>query len=203
MNTVSTLENSAVNPSPAGMSRREALRRAAIFLGAALAPSVLSGALQAATEAAPANAKARFLTLRQYELVEAMAERIVPRTDTPGATDVGVPQFIDLMYGKFLSPAEKAVFAKGLEDFTAACVAAHQVGFVRLSPLQQDDMLMKGAVAAMKLEKTFFHQIKELTVVGYFTSEIVGREVLHYDPVPGRFDGCVPISEVGNRLWTK
>lgn len=203
MNTAPSFETPAVDSVAPGMTRREALRRAALFLGVALAPSVLSGALQAATETAPANAKARFLTLRQYELVEAMAERILPRTDTPGATDVGVPQFIDLMYGKYLSAAEQAVFSAGLEEFNAASMSAHQLGFVRLSAAQQDALLMQAAVAAQKQEKTFFHLMKELTVVGYFTSETVGRNVLHYDPVPGRYDGCVPISEVGNRLWTK
>lgn len=203
MNTAPSFETPAADSAAPGMTRREALRRAALFLGVALAPSVLSGALQAATETAPANAKARFLTLRQYELVEAMAERILPRTDTPGATDVGVPQFIDLMYGKYLSAAEQAIFSAGLEEFNAVSMSAHQLGFVRLTAAQQDALLMQGAVAAQKQEKTFFHQMKELTVVGYFTSETVGRNVLHYDPVPGRYDGCVPISEVGNRLWTK
>ena len=85
----------------------------------------------------------------------------------------------------------------------AASFAAHAQSFVKISATQQDAILLKIAVASQKKEKTFFHQIKELTVVGYFTSEIVGRTVLHYDPVPGRFQGCVPISEVGNVLWTK
>lgn len=203
MNTVSSFENPAVNPAPAGMTRREALRRAALFLGAALAPSVLSGALQAATAAAAPGAKPRYLNPAQFDLAGAIAERILPRTDTPGAIDVGVPAFIDLMYGKYLSAAEQKTFAAGLADFDQAAVAAHGRSFGQLAPAQQDAVLTQAAVAAQKQEKTFLHQIKELTVVGYFTSEIVGREVLHYDPVPGRFDGCVPISEVGNRLWTK
>ena len=45
--------------------------------------------------------------------------------------------------------------------------------------------------------------ILELTVLGYFTSETVGKTVLHYDPVPGRFEACIPLAEVGNRAWTK
>jgi hypothetical protein len=46
-------------------------------------------------------------------------------------------------------------------------------------------------------------QIKELTVIGYFTSELVGKSVLKYDPVPGRFDPCIPLAEVGNAQWTR
>jgi hypothetical protein len=182
------------------MTRRAALKRAALFLGVALTPSLIANVLQVA---ATPGAKAVFLSPAQLDLVTAIAERILPRTDTPGATDVGVPAFVDLMLGKYSSASERQVFTAGLDEVNAASLAAHAQSFVEISAAQQDAILMKIAVASQKKDKTFFHQIKELTVVGYFTSEIVGRTVLHYDPVPGRFQGCVPISEVGNVLWTK
>ena len=184
----------------ATMTRRAALKRAALFLGVALTPSLIANVLQAA---ATPGAKAVFLSPAQLDLVTAIAERILPRTDTPGATDVGVPAFVDLMLGKYSTESERQVFTAGLDEVNAASLASHAQSFVKISAAQQDAILMKIAVASQKKEKTFFHQIKELTVVGYFTSEIVGRTVLHYDPVPGRFQGCVPISEVGNVLWTK
>ncbi len=184
----------------ATMTRRAALKRAALFLGVALTPSLIANVLQAA---ATPGAKAVFLSPAQLDLVTAIAERILPRTDTPGATDVGVPAFVDLMLGKYSTESERQVFTAGLDEVNAASLASHAQSFVKISATQQDAILMKIAVASQKKDKTFFHQIKELTVVGYFTSEIVGRTVLHYDPVPGRFQGCVPISEVGNVLWTK
>ena len=184
----------------ATMTRRAALKRAALFLGVALTPSLIANVLQAA---ATPGAKAVFLSPAQLDLVTAIAERILPRTDTPGATDVGVPAFVDLMLGKYSTESERQVFTAGLDEVNAASLASHAQSFVKISAAQQDAILMKIAVASQKKDKTFFHQIKELTVVGYFTSEIVGRTVLHYDPVPGRFQGCVPISEVGNVLWTK
>jgi gluconate 2-dehydrogenase gamma chain len=182
------------------ITRREALKRAALFLGVALSPSIVSGVLHAATTP---GAKGVFLTPLHLDLVTAIAERILPRTDTPGATDVGVPAFVDLMLGKYSTENERQIFTVGLDQVNAASLAAHARPFVNISAEQQDAILMKIAVASQKKEKTFFHQMKELTVVGYFTSETVGRTVLHYDPVPGRFQGCVPISEVGNVLWTK
>ena len=48
----------------------------------------------------------------------------------------------------------------------------------------------------------FFRLIRSATILGYFTSEEVGRKVLHYDPVPGRYEGCIPIDQVGRRNWT-
>ena len=196
-----TLSSAPVQPNLAyTMTRRAALKRAALFLGVALTPSLIANVLQVA---ATPGAKAVFLSPAQLDLVTAIAERILPRTDTPGATDVGVPAFVDLMLGKYSTESERQVFTAGLDEVNAASLASHAQSFVKISAAQQDAILMKIAVASQKKDKTFFHQIKELTVVGYFTSEIVGRTVLHYDPVPGRFQGCVPISEVGNVLWTK
>lgn len=189
------------------MSRREAIKRAAMFLGVAISPSLLAGVMQAQTLAsAPAagtGAKPVYLTAQHFETAAAIAERILPRTDTPGATDVGVPAFIDLMYGKFMSAEEKAAFGAGLAEFEAANAAAHQMNFAKLAPGRQDAFLQGIAEGAQANPKAFFRHIKELTVVGYFTAETVGKTVLHYDPVPGRFDACVPLAEVGNVAWTK
>ena len=57
--------------------------------------------------------------------------------------------------------------------------------------------------AAAEAGGRFFPLLREYTLLGYFTSERVGREVLHYDPVPGRWAPCVPLAEVGDRLWTR
>ncbi|MCX6952836.1 MAG: gluconate 2-dehydrogenase subunit 3 family protein [Verrucomicrobia bacterium] len=191
------------NHDAATMGRREAIKRAAMFLGVAISPSLLSGALQAQTGGgAGAGAKPVYLTAKQFATAGAVAERILPRTDTPGALDVGVPAFIDLMYGKFLSEGDRQTFAAGLADVERASAAAHRADFAALPAEQQDSLLRKIATGSAR-EKAFFRQIKEVTVLGYFTSETVGKTVLHYDPVPGRFDACVPLSEVGNKAWTK
>jgi hypothetical protein len=186
------------------MSRREAIKRAAMLLGVAFSPSLVENALQAQTAAASgATAKPVYFSAKQFEAVSAIADRILPRTDTPGALDVGVPAFADLMYGKFLSAADQKVVVAGLAELEAASGAAHRRGFAQLTPEQQDALLTKVAEASKTKERTFFHQIKELVVLGYFSSERIGKTVLHYDPVPGRFDGCIPIAEVGNVAWTK
>ncbi|MBL9187434.1 MAG: gluconate 2-dehydrogenase subunit 3 family protein [Opitutaceae bacterium] len=194
--------NSPSAASPADlMNRREALQRAALLLGVAITPSILQGVLRAQTPAA--GAKPQFLTAAQFATAGAVAERILPRTDTPGAIDVGVPAFIDLMAGKYMTDAERRTFTAGLAEVETKSLAAHQSAFGKLSPAQQDALLTAMAEAAQSKRGTFFHQIKELTILGYFTSEPVGRNVTHYDPIPGRYQGCIPIAEVGNRAWTR
>jgi hypothetical protein len=181
------------------ITRRAAIRRASLILGAAITPSLLHGVLHA--QATPGGAKANptYLNAKQFATAGAIAERILPQTDTPGARDVGVPAFVDLMYGKYMTDEEQRVFAAGLAEIESAAGG----DFSRLTAARQDEVLMKMALAAQSREKTFFHLIKELTLLGYFTSEPIGKKVLHYDPIPGRYDGCIPLSEVGNVSWTR
>jgi hypothetical protein len=102
-----------------------------------------------------------------------------------------------------MSPAELGTLTAGLADVEGRSTAAHQKAFGQLTASQQDALLMKLASEPQGKSLAFFRQIRELTIVGYFTSETVGKTVLNYDPVPGRYEACVPISETGNVNWTK
>ena len=191
---------------PLVISRREALRRTALLLGAAVSPS-LAACVDRLRPAAGGAAGPAHFTTAQFAATGAIAERIIPRTETPGALDAGVPQFIDLAYGEFMSDEERRTLVEGLAGVEAESQAAHHASFAALTPAQQDDLLRAIAAASQSEEeqtssRSFFRQIREATVLGYFTSEEVGRNVLHYDPVPGRFDACVPLSDVGNIVWT-
>src|SRR6185436_5462094 len=88
------------------MTRREAIKRATLVLGMALSPSILAGVMHAQPASTGTSEKPRYLNARQFETAAAIAERIIPKTETPGALDVGVPVFIDLMYGEYMTPDE-------------------------------------------------------------------------------------------------
>lgn len=181
----------------AGISRRDAMRRAAMVAGVVFAPAWLS-----LVEGDRAAAQTGALSAEQLALVGAIADRILPRTDTPGASDVGVPVFIDQLYGGFMTEAERQMLTTGLAGVQAASAAAHRNSFSALTTAQQDDLLRGIARAEEGQPQGFFRLFRSATILGYFTSETVGKTVLHYDPVPGRYDGCVPITELGNRNWT-
>src|SRR4051812_23417608 len=146
---------------PWTMSRREAIKRSVLLLGAAISPSILAGVMQAQPTSSRTQARAAYLTAKQLATAEAVAERILPRTDTPGATDVGVPAFIDLMYGKYMTDDEKSILAAGLAEVESTSQAAHRRPFPQLDAAQQDTQLKAMAVAAQPKEKSFFHLIKE------------------------------------------
>ena len=180
----------------AKMTRREAIRRAALAAGVALSPEWLAFAGRAQTPAAKT-----YLTAAQGAIVSAAAERILPRTETPGAIDAGVPAFIDRMYGEVMSPAEQKTLLEIVDEIDGA--AKVQGGsFAALPAAQQDAVLRTVASNNVSRKPNAFDLLRSATILGYFTSEPVGKNVLHYDPVPGAYDGCVPIDQVGRRNWT-
>jgi glucoside 3-dehydrogenase (cytochrome c) hitch-hiker subunit len=180
-----------------GISRREAIRRAALAAGVILSAEWLS-----VVDGARPRAQGTGLSASQAALAGAIADRILPRTDTPGAADVGVPAFIALLYRDFMTPGEQKLLTDGLDAVDAAAKSAGGAPFLDLPADRQDDVLRGIAKAEEGREQGFFRLIRSATLLGYFTSEQVGRTVLHYDPVPGSYDGCVPIDQVGRRSWT-
>ncbi len=180
----------------AGISRREAIRRAALLAGVALSPALVTFVAGAQS----ASAKA-YLTTAQAAVAGATAERILPRTDTPGAADVGVPAFLDRFYGEFMTDDERRLFAAGLDAIEAAAKAAHGGSFASLTGAQQDAILRTVATSQQAQNPSGFGLIRSTTILGYFSSEQVAKNVLNYDPIPGRFDGCIPLEQVNGRDW--
>ncbi|MCZ6673154.1 MAG: gluconate 2-dehydrogenase subunit 3 family protein [Verrucomicrobia bacterium] len=180
------------------INRREAIKRTAMLLGVAVSSSSIAGCMGADPSKAGTGLdwKPQFLDKTQAQVVSAASELILPRTDTPGAQDVGVPQFIDILYGKFMDEEEKAVFAKGLAQLKSG-------GFQDQSSDDQATAMTKLASTDSKAGKSFLRKLREMTLLGYFTSEEVCKNVTQYDPVPGKYQACVPMSEVGNVAWSE
>ena len=194
---MNTLPDSSCNHTE--LTRREAIKRAALFLGVALNPSLVRGALAAASPSP--SAVGRPLDRAQRAIVAAAVDRIIPRTDTPGAIDVGVPAFVDVLYGSYLTAPEKTQLEGGLQRLDSLAQTAHRRGFADLAAEQQDAVLRTLASSADKTDVNCFDQLRHLSVVGYFTSKPVGTTVMQYDPIPARYQGDIPVSEVGKSAW--
>ena len=183
------------------MDRREALKRTAMLMGGALSSSAIAGVLQGCTAQPELNWQPKFLTEDQGRIVAEVAERIIPKTDTPGAKDAGVPEFIDLMLNDIYIEEEKQRFVAGLDQLEQDSQQDYSDSFVDLEPAQQDELLNKYAVEAKENSdpenKPFFAMAKELTMLGFFTSEVGATEFLQYISVPGKYEGCIPIEEAG------
>ncbi|MCF3651466.1 gluconate 2-dehydrogenase subunit 3 family protein [Synoicihabitans lomoniglobus] len=179
------------------MNRREALKRTALLLGVAAHPAAITRALAQAAR----TDSGRYLTTGQFATVSAMADRILPATDTPGALDADVPLFVDTIYGRFMHDDEATSFAQGLENVNRASRSALGAPFAQLTPDQADAQLQ--ALIERETERGFWRQLRALVLQGFFTSEVGAKQVLNYDPVPGRYDPDMPVSEVNNIAWAE
>lgn len=194
------------------MNRREFMQCVAILASGASLSQIgfaLSEKQEKFMRAAP-DFMARtvdYFTSSQRELVTAMAEAIIPRTETPGAIDAGVPRFIEMMVAEWLNEQEKAIFAAGIQSMELDIPDKYGGTFQQLDSKQQlmilDDMesaarqspwYQIGNVARDFIsDAPFICQMKELTVWGFFTSEIGSKQVLRHNPMPMRFDGDIPL----------
>ncbi|MCB1122903.1 MAG: gluconate 2-dehydrogenase subunit 3 family protein [Verrucomicrobiae bacterium] len=195
--------NPAKKPeTPTCLNRREAIKCAGMVLGASFLGLSMTSVMDAQTRRSINRFNPRYLNRAQLKTVSAIAERILPATDTPGAIDAGVPEFIDVIYGNFMTDNEISVFTQGLEQMDSVSRKGHEASFASLPTEIQDGILRKIAEEAKRSQDSFFRMMRDLTLLGYFTSELIGTEVLKFDPIPGMFRACIPVSEVGDTAWT-
>jgi hypothetical protein len=189
----------------ATIDRRQVLKSIALVLGSSLSPSTLAGALAPSPPSGEAW-RPQLLSTEQNELVTTIAELIIPATDTPGAKAARVNEFIDLMLAEWMRPAERDHFLDGLAGVDKRARKRHGAPFLSCSVEEQTEVLtvleakaLKQAAKKRKKDefKPFFRHMKELTLVGYYTSEIGASEELNYVIVFDEYEGCVPLEEVG------
>jgi hypothetical protein len=186
------------------MDRREVLRILATGSLLQLAPANLFAVLGEARRLIESQAALRTLNAHQYAMVKTMAEMIIPRTDTPGATDAGVAEFIDLMLTEWYEEAERTRFLAGLADVDSRSHARFAQDFVDSSSEQQSQILdalgqeMAGQIRENGLRMrgrgatpaNFYAMFRQLTLTAYYTSEVGATQELHFEIIPDRYEGC-------------
>ncbi len=189
------------------MQRREVLRRAAWLLGGAIsapaALAVLQGCSPGEREPGAAPAATSFLDAAELALVAEIAEIMIPKTDTSGARDAGVPAFIDLALAGLYPPEDQARFRSGLAEFAAAARGSGKP-FLEQDPPARAAFLQRSLAAALTGErnpKPFILMTRELALLGYFTSKVGITENMEYVSVPTAYHGCVPLSQMKKPVY--
>jgi hypothetical protein len=174
------------------MQRRELLR----VFGAATTLALIPRDAFAVWERVAIGVRpASGLTDAQLALISAVGDTILPRTDTPSASDVGVPAFVDIIVSENYSDADRDAFIAGLDAIETGAKSVANGTFVDLSPD------IRGTVIAALESDTdrraeparTYWRLKGLIVHGYFTSEPVMKNVLKVQVMPGKFDGAAPM----------
>lgn len=185
------------------MERREAIKRTAYLMGGVVfAPSIL-GVLKGC---APTDEdwSPELFNREQAALTTALAGTILPAGETPGAVEVGVPGFIEKMVKDIYTESQREDFIEGLNDFNDKSRDAFGKVFSDLTEDEQYEFANSANKNAIESEAVegpqFFLIFKELTMIGFFTSEVGATQVLRHETVPGEYRGCIPFDEVG-RTW--
>ena len=193
----------ATTPSSADLlTRREALRRVSLLLGGATLIGE-STWLAGTTEAAPAATSSLF-SASEIALLDEIADTILPATSTPGAKAAGVGPFMAVMVRDVYDAREQKTFRDGLAKLQRECRKLHGTDFMTATPAQRTTLLeqLDREQYAQRNNGTlhYFRLMKELTLLGYFTSEIGYTQAMRYTETPGRFDPCVPYA-LGEKAW--
>jgi hypothetical protein len=189
------------------MHRRQALRLLASAAALPLLSREAFSLFQEVHDQLRAQAALKTLNPHQNDTVTTIAEIIIPQTSTPGAKAARVNEFIDLILTDWYDEEEKSTFMTGLANVDVRTRELHGKDFIQCGEKQQaeilaaldDDMASRAEDARRRRthppEKNFFFMMKQLTLVGYYTSQIGFEQELHGEIIPSRHAGCVPLEE--------
>ena len=186
------------------MERREAVKYISLLLG-----GTLVGANAFLTGCKSEGAREMAFTQDDIAYLDEVAETILPTTSTPGAKAAKVGQFMTVMVNDCYTEADQKVFHEGLDKLNDAADKKFNNNFMKLTPQQRHDLLVQLDAEQKEYQKKkkkedpshYFRMMKELTLLGYFTSEIGSTQARRYVPVPGKFEGCIPYKK-GDKAFT-
>jgi len=203
------------------MDRRDAIARVALIMGGAVigAEFFLSGCKPTASQVND------LFDPGQVAFLNEVADTILPTTGSPGAKAANVGQFMAVMVRDCYEPKDQKIFLEGLGKLDDASRKKFNAKFLDLTATQRTDMLvaldkeqkdyyakayekMSAEIAKHKgdddyvpnIPNHYYRMIKELTLLGYFTSEVGATKALRYMETPGRYDGCMPYKK-GDKAW--
>lgn len=141
------------------------------------------------------------LTPPRARIMEALAEVIIPATDTPGASEAGVTEFVGALVDGWLDDDDRDRFLAGLDRVDPSCRERFGRPFAECAPGEQaalvqdldDELTRLREDPAADETQHFFHDVKRFTLTGYFTSD-VGLDAIGYRTTFRTFEGCAPLT---------
>ena len=208
------------------MRRREAIKNLSLGIGYVVSvPAVLSVLESCARQEPGPQWETVFFDEDQRHMVSHLVDIILPSGNLPGGLDLNLPQFVDKMCADLLTEADQEWFQQGSRVFGSELLERggkeingagrnevlkifekhFKVSRERQQEIKQQQELgaegLSEEVQASYALYKFLFVVREFSLLGYFSSEQIGKEVLVFDPIPGGYRPCIPLSEVGN-AWT-
>ena len=202
-----------------GIDRREAIKRVSVllggvaFVGGSSLMTACAGdrppAADTTASATTAPAPIGEFTVADQQYLDEVADTILPTTPkSPGAKAAATGPFMALMVTDTYTPADQKIFRDGMTALETACKTAHGVGFMQATPEQRTALLTTLDAEQHAYQKTrkpdapqhSFRMMKELAMLGFFTSEIGYTKAMRYKETPGEYEPCLPYV-AGETTW--
>lgn len=183
------------------MDRREVLKYTALLTGSAICAPLLNSILTGCVpnrEDKSTGYQPQFFNDAQFELLQEVVDTILPKTDSPAATEAGVHQTIDSIVAKVYTKEQQEDY---LNKFTALEKYLDEKDFMDLDQDKKVQLLKSLDQAnAEAIHQAFIH-LKQQTVAFYLSTEKIVTNYLNYLPVPGEYEPCISLSDVGGKAW--
>ncbi|WP_027328783.1 gluconate 2-dehydrogenase subunit 3 family protein [Marinimicrobium agarilyticum] len=192
------------------MNRRDILKTAAWLSGAAIATPLATAVLTGCTESPPETkpptapnglAGHHFFSPDSFARVTLVADTLLPATDSPAASAVGVPETLDSMLGLVLNTDYVNSFRRVWADLEAFL---ERQGFAGLNAEEREALLSEletADEASVASAREALVMLKQQVVIFYLTSETIAEEHLNYLPIPGQYQPCISVDDVNNTAW--
>lgn len=206
------------------MNRRLALQRVALMVGGAITAPSLAAILNSCKSPADSTSSNFTFATDHKSLVAEIAEVIIPKTDTPGAKDVGVQDIMEVLLKDCYDAAQQKHFLAGLktveeesEKLGGSFVSLSEDTKMKILDIMKEKADEEYKQNALEREKAkevdsetgatktdhtsinpptpFFTIMRDLTIFGYYSSEYAINNEYDYSPVPGRYEGCITVDE--------
>lgn len=186
------------------MNRRDLIKYTAVLTGSAVCTPLLSAILSGCTSEGVKNNSGdnlNFFSNEDFKLVKTLVDVVLPRTDSPSASEVSVHKIIDTLVGTAYRSKELesyktrfASFVKYLKKNDFESTGVDQKLEILKSLSSSNDSSLDDA-------KSGFLEFKQQTVALYLSTEKIAKTYLNYLPVPGKYEACITLEEVGNKAW--
>ena len=170
------------------MERRKAIKNIALSVGSLMSVPAWASAWNANTMGRPV-----FKTVDNETLLAELVETIIPTTDTLGAKDLGVHQFIQKMLADCYDKKAQDNFEKNLSEIDPLSIKASGKPFAEGDASERHNVVQSLAKSTDKDVLNFYRTLRGLTIQGYTTSEYYMTKFTDYEIAPARFYGCVPV----------
>ncbi|MCW3117598.1 MAG: gluconate 2-dehydrogenase subunit 3 family protein [Chitinophagaceae bacterium] len=190
------------------MDRRELLKMVALLTGGVVIGGevFLSGCNS--NDKTAATATTGTFSKDDIAYLDEVAETILPKTNTPGAKDAQVGAFMTVMVNDCYPESDQKIFHDGMKKLDEASNKLNNTGFIKATPEQRHALLVNLDKEAKDYQKSkkpddpnhYFSMMKQLTLLGFFTSKPGATQALRYVAVPGKYEGCIPYKK-GDKAW--